>query len=446
MTSSNEDENTIFTRIYVLQNDSHIFGMQFPKMSGGTGVAWVAFGDFRNPRKLGAELFDKGADGGFCDPANIVELEKSLRAYASSDEGRVNTISVLASGWSDDMKSFRLGDYEIPSGRRMPILPGLDTPVLKQAGTLVGWKNDVAAPAHHSSAMMFMIAAAFVAPTLKLLGVEAGGFGFNLFGKSSTGKSAALLAASSVFGPTFTAKWNATVTGLEEKAQANSDLPFNLDSLEDVPAANRSAIMETVSYILSGGSPKLRTKFYDTKNGISSRRFRSLVLSTEEDQNKPRSRATGSTVRLIDVFVPPAEGEQHGIVDTFPSDVAPEARRDWAEEFVKKVEAAVVQQHGTALLHFVQRMVWHPEPATERLVAYRAEFKKRKEFRGLNSVQSRTLDAFAHVYAAGRLAIRWELSLGAKGGCFKRSGSARFRPLRSPPTTPRSASAMPNAS
>ncbi len=398
-------ENITFQRIYVLPSGSHIVEISYPKMSGETGVAFVNFGDFRNPRKLGAELFDKGADGAFCEPSNIVAMEESLRTYAASEEGRANTIAILATGWSDDMTSFRLGDLELPSGRRVPVLPGLDTPVLTQAGTLEEWKNNVAAAACHSSAMMFLISATFVAPTLKLFGIEAGGFGFNLFGKSSSGKSTALLAAASVFGSTFTGKWNATVTGLEERAQANSDLPFTLDSLEDVPAASRPAVMETMSYVLSSGSPKLRGKVYETKNGIASRRFRSLVLSTEEDQNRPRHRTTGSAVRLIDVFVKPADSSFFGIVDMFPEDVAVEARAEWAKLFVKKVEAAVAQQHGTALEAFVRLLIMHRVKATERLKTYKAAFMLRNEFAGLNSVQNRTLDAFAHVYAAGRLAI-----------------------------------------
>ncbi len=115
MTANAHHANESFRRIYVLPNGTHVVELSYPKMSGETGVAFVNFGDFRNPRKLGADLFDKGADGVFCEPRNVVELEIGLRTYAASDEGRANTIAVLASGWSDDMTSFRLGDLEIPS-------------------------------------------------------------------------------------------------------------------------------------------------------------------------------------------------------------------------------------------------------------------------------------------------------------------------------------------
>ena len=394
-----------FGKIYVLPDGSHVVGVRHPTMSGSSKVSWVKFADVYQPRKLAAKLFGQGAFGHLIVPKKLSELASRLEVYASSDLGRANTIRLSSGGWFDIMDGFRMGDREIPSGRRLPQLPGGQSPVLLQAGTLVGWITNVAGPASHSSIAMLAIAAAFAAPTLKLLGIEAGGFGFNLFGRSGTGKSVALRMASSVFAPAFLARWNTTITGLEELVQAHCDLPTTLDSLEDIPPSQRPAILDRASYILTSGRPRRHGKVYKIENEMSDRFYRSVVISTEEDQEKPRSRPTGASVRLIDVFVPPNEAQTYGVVDKFTADVLEEKRRTWAKAYVEEMVKMVAEQHGTALPAFVQGLIKHRSQSTARLVRYQVQFKSLKAFQDLNSTQARMLDAFAQTYAAGRLAI-----------------------------------------
>lgn len=86
-----------------------------------------------------------------------------------------------------------------------------------ERGTLAGWQQDVAALAVGNDRLALFIAAAFHGPLLAIEGAESGGY--HLAGGSSTGKSTALEAAASVWGPPTKAgavrTWRATANGLE---------------------------------------------------------------------------------------------------------------------------------------------------------------------------------------------------------------------------------------
>ena len=95
---------------------------------------------------------------------------------------------------------------------------------------LKSWQEEIAKPALKSSRMMLAISCAFAAIIMRLSGFP--NFGINLYGRSKSGKSTALLVGTSVFGigrEQDLANWSATTAAAFETARAFNDamMPIN---------------------------------------------------------------------------------------------------------------------------------------------------------------------------------------------------------------------------
>jgi uncharacterized protein (DUF927 family) len=172
-------------------------------------------------------------------------------------------------------------------------------------GTLAGWQRDVAAYAAGNSRLVLAISAAFAAPLIYPTASESGGFHFR--GKSSGGKTTALIVAGSVWGGGgvrgFVRSWRATSNGLEGVAAMHCDCLLCLDELSQIDAKEASA----AAYMLANGVGKSRA----SRDGFArpAAEWRLMFLSSGEisladkirEDTRVRRAAAGQEVRVIDI-------------------------------------------------------------------------------------------------------------------------------------------------
>ncbi|MBE0631269.1 MAG: DUF927 domain-containing protein, partial [Burkholderia vietnamiensis] len=144
-----------------------------------------------------------------------------------------------------------------------------------RAGTLDGWKVDIAARAVGNPLLALALSAAFAGPLLGKCNAEGGGVHY--VGDSSTGKTTAIEAACSVWGGTsFRRSWRATANGIEGAAALFNDCLLALDEISECDPREVGAIV----YSLGNGRGKQRAS--RTGNARSVARWRCVILSSGE--------------------------------------------------------------------------------------------------------------------------------------------------------------------
>jgi len=219
--------------------------------------------------------------------------------------------------------------------------------MVAQAGTLDGWKAEVAAPAVGNPLAVFCLAAAFVGPLLDACGEPSGGF--HITGRSKVGKTLALRLALSAWGPPIKGAmlrdWRSTANGLEGAAEEAGDGLLGLDELHQADPREVAGAV----YMIANESGKGRMR-RDT-SAQRRRTWRTFILSTGEldiasvVSKAGQSLPAGAEVRLPSISVDGASAwpELHG--------------RKSAEVLMGDLHAAVRRQHGTAARAFIGRLV-----------------------------------------------------------------------------------------
>ena len=179
----------------------------------------------------------------------------------------------------------------------------------RQAGTLEHWQREIAARCVDNSRLIMAVSAGFAAPLLALLDEESGGLHFR--GKSSEGKTTALLVAATVWGePGRLERWRSTANALEGVALAHNDNLLCLDELKEIDPREAGG----VAYMLANGTGKRRGQPHGgTRPRLT---WRLLFLSTGEislEQHMAEAGQriqAGQEVRLVDV---PADAGQAAV-------------------------------------------------------------------------------------------------------------------------------------
>ncbi|GAB7258917.1 DUF927 domain-containing protein [Dickeya ananatis] len=97
-------------------------------------------------------------------------------------------------------------------------------------GNLPGWQTQIASASLDSPFIMLAICCAFAGYCIYFTDVETGGI--HLYGKSSKGKSTALLVAASIYGnKDYVSDWNITEAALEELAESRNHGLLILDEV-----------------------------------------------------------------------------------------------------------------------------------------------------------------------------------------------------------------------
>jgi len=322
---------------------------------------------------------------------------------------------VAATGWCGDR--FVLPARTIgPPGGEAVLYTG-EAPSLNygQAGDFEAWRREVAALGDGNALMCFAISAALAAPLLRVLGGEGGGFHFR--GHSSSGKSTLLVAAGSVWGGSqgehgFGHAWRATANALESLALAHNDTLLCLDEFAQVDPAEAGV----AAYALANGQGKARLK----ADGNLRKRAEWLLLFLSSGElsladhmassGKGSRAAAGQELRLVDV--PSDAGSGMGIWEALHG--APGAAQ--LSEAVKK---AARSHYGHAGPAFLERLTAEREEASIRARAIASGFLETAAHSGDSGQAHRVGRRFAHVAAAGELAITWGIVPWAPGEAAK---------------------------
>jgi len=321
---------------------------------------------------------------------------------------------VDCTGWHGNVFVTPGKTYGDTTGERTWLQSAAPVSDFKNAGSLEGWKEQVAAPAVGNSRLAFAMSAAFAGPLLKIVNAESGGF--HITGASSIGKTTALHSAVSVWGCGVDT-WRTTDNAAENTARNANDSLLTLDEIGQADA--RAADM--LAYMFSNGQGKQRSKRDGTARKVA--QWRVMMLSTGEiglaekiAEVGKRARA-GQAVRLIEI--PADAGAGHGMFENLhgsPNGAA----------FANRIKKAAAEHTGHAAPLFIEQIVKDPEAARKKVDAIQRAWIEKHLPRDADGQVSRAAGRFALVAAAGERAIEYGILPWPKGEadnaaavCFK---------------------------
>lgn len=274
-------------------------------------------------------------------------------------------------------------------------------PALTVAGTVVQWRDSVAALAAGNTRLVFALSVAFAGTLAGIVGEDSGGF--HLRGKSSSGKSTALKVAASVWGePTaYVRLWRATANGLEGLAALHNDGLLILDELSqcDPKEAGESA------YLLANGQGKARA----ARNGTAraSQRWRVLFLSAGEESlsalmaRAGRKANAGQEIRLADFDAD--AGANMGVLEALHNHPTPAA-------LVLAIKDAAARSHGAVGLAWLRHVVQDRARLADFIADGIKQFVAEVVPAGATGQIERVARRFALVAVAGELATHYGLT------------------------------------
>ncbi len=346
----------------------------------------------------------------------------SLAVYLQDKAPKRRIQCALQTGWaSTEFKAFVLPDSVIgPQAAGVAYQSGeRGSEEYTVSGTLAGWQAGTAALAVGNPLLVLALSAAFAGPVLARCNAESGGL--HLVGDSSTGKTAAVEAACSVWGgPNFKRSWRTTGNGLEGAAALFND---SLLALDEISECDPRAVGEVV-YMLGNGRGKQRASRTGSARPVM--RWRSSVLSTGE-----RSIATtmtegghrvkaGQSVRLLDV---PAQ-RTYGVWDALH-------QYETGAAFSDALKLEAVTHYGHAGRAFLEKLTRdHEYSFSDALDA----IKGRAEFQAPDGEgqAKRAAGRFAVMALAGELATSYGITGWETGEAIKAAsvGFAAWLSLR----------------
>lgn len=274
----------------------------------------------------------------------------ALQTFLASVKIDRRARAVSRVGWQD--RSFALPDRTIETGTGdLVVYQGTATldHEFRADGTLDGWQDKVARLGPGNSRLVIALCVGFVGPLLAATGSEGGGL--HLRGQSSIGKSTALLAAASIWGPpSFVRQWRATANGLEGVAEQSNDCLLILDELAQLDPSQAGS----VAYLLANGSGKSRAS--QTGEARTAKRWLTFFLSSGEislaeharSDGRGKRSAAGQEVRILDVEADAGRGL--GLFDTLHGHLNGDA-------LARAIKDGAAEHYGIAGPEFVRRML-----------------------------------------------------------------------------------------
>lgn len=265
-----------------------------------------------------------------------------------------------------------------------------------RAGTLEGWREEIAARAVGNPLLLLALSASFAGPMLARCNAEGGGVHF--VGDSSTGKTTLLEAGCSIWGgANYRRSWRATANGMEGAAALFNDCLLALDEISECDPREVGAIV----YALGNGRGKQRAGRTGSARAVT--RWRCFVLSSGErtiattmQEGGHRAKA-GQAVRLLDI---PA-ARVYGAWDTLhdlPSGTA----------FSDAIKRAAVTHHGHAGRAFLERLTRDGQDFCALLERFKGLAKFSAE--GGEGQDKRAAGRFALLALAGEMATEYGIT------------------------------------
>ena len=287
-----------------------------------------------------------------------------------------------------------------------------------QAGTIAGWRSQIAARAVGNPILTLALSASFTGPLLLRCNGESGGIHF--VGDSSSGKTTAIDAACATWGGrNFRRSWRATANGMEGAAALFNDCLLALDEISECDPKEVGAII----YALGNGRGKQRATRTGNARGVT--RWRCMVLSSGERtisttmaDDGYRAKA-GQSVRLLDI---PA-ARKHGAFDNLHG-------LQNGAAFADAIRQAAITHHGHAGRAFLDKLTRDTQNFADQL----ERFKALQEFLANDGQEKRAAGRFALLALSGELATDygitgWEQGTATEAAaeCFKAWQSLRGR-------------------
>lgn len=330
----------------------------------------------------------------------------ALQAFLSLVKIDRRARAVSCVGWQDGC--FALPDRTIAAGNGDLVVYQGTAAIdhdYRAAGTLDGWQGGVARWGIGNSRIAIALCAGFVGPLLAVAGGEGGGL--HLRGASSIGKSTALAAAASIWGPpSFVRQWRATANGLEGIAEQSNETLLILDELAQLDPREAGSI----AYLLANGCGKSRAS--QSGEARAAKRWLTFFLSSGEisladharTDGKGRRSAAGQEVRILDVEADAGRGI--GLFDTLAGHANGDA-------FARAIKEAAGQHYGIAGPEFVRRLLGKVEGLGSTMRAGIDAFARDNLPEGASGQVARAsrrfgLLAMAGEVAAGEGILPWE--------------------------------------
>ncbi|MBX3535103.1 MAG: DUF927 domain-containing protein [Xanthobacteraceae bacterium] len=303
---------------------------------------------------------------------------------------------------------------------------------MKAKGTVEEWKSAIK-PTQFSSVMMLCATLPFAAAMLRHSGRSS--FGILLYGNSKRGKSTATLVCSSALGifdeldlPTF----NSTDAALDQLPACFNDLPTPINELGSsvMKGVALADMLQNFSYKV-GDSKGRQYSEAAIASGVVPfpLRWFTIVLSNSEKSARAiseatnHSRAQGATIRLCDL---PIMGE--GMDDIFDLCEKADGRIARSKRRLVAIRDGLKVAYGRPIRAFIRS---YQKTAAASLVT----LKDRRERFAISLVAEddtpevqHLIDNFAHIYAAGSLAVDFDILPYSKKQlrkairiCFKRA-------------------------
>ncbi|MGE3745392.1 MAG: DUF927 domain-containing protein [Sphingomonadaceae bacterium] len=344
--------------------------------------------------EIRATLLDRG-----CFLGQSKKAKDKLIDFLAAVKIETRARAVERVGWTEE--AFALPDRTIGENSGRYVIyqgPAAFDHQYRSSGDLKDWQDAVAKYGVGNSRIAVSISAAFVGPLLDLIGEEGGGL--NLRGPSSIGKSTALFAAASVWGPHgFVRQWRATSNGLEGVAVQHNETLLCLDELGQLDPKEAGS----VAYMLANGMGKARA----ARSGAlkSPAHWRIMFLSSGEigladlakQDGRGRRSAAGQQVRILDVEADAGAGlglfeALHGLTS--------------AELLARTIKDGAATYYGTAGPAFVEQICKHRDTIAPRLRQAIDGFVSDHLPPGADGQVSRACRRFGLIAAAGEMAAR----------------------------------------
>jgi putative DNA primase/helicase len=361
--------------------------------------------------ELAAALADRGLT-----LANGRARAKLLDYLAQARPGQFARC-VQRTGWAG--RSFVLPDEVIGDAGGEPVVfqaPSPEGAKFAVAGTLAGWRREVAAACVGNTRLTFAVCVALAGPVLGLLDAEPGGF--HLFGPTSAGKSTALKVAASVWGPpAFVKSWRMTSNGIEGVAAVHTDTLLCLDELGELGARDAAQ----VAYSLANGSGKTRARTDGAARAPAT--WRVLFLSTGEIQLADLIGEAGGRTRggqeVRAAAIPADAGAGLGLFDRLPAGMT-------AGQFADSLKDGAGAHYGRAGRRWLEYLTSHYAEARDALRQLRDGFAEELVPNDAAGAVRRVAHRFALIGAAGEVASAAGIT-GWPVGEAQRAARACFR-------------------
>ena len=346
--------------------------------------------------ELRAELLRQGLE-----IASQPTQRRRLPDYIQWEKPELKARCVSRTGWHDG--AFVLPARTIGDNPAEPMIYQTTAPdgiALSCAGTLDGWRLEVAAPCSGNSRLVLALSAAFAASCIGLLNMEGGGIHLRGLAVRENPPLKMWLHPCSGRRP-YLRTWRQTDNGLEGVASLHSDLMLILDELGQLEPKDAGKI----AYMLANGQGKGRSTRDGSPRAVAT--WRLLFLSSGEislgdlvTQSGGKIRA-GQEVRVIDL--PADAGAGMGLLEHVPDGLTPGA-------FADHLKQAAATHYGHALTAFVTELVKDRERLTQYLREGRDTLAS-ELCAGIEDGQIRRVaQRFAIVAAAGELATAFGLT------------------------------------